>query len=153
MTINPVYSTHHAKKFPIGRQAPYSCHRAPWPTTRWRFASAPATEDTQQNLSVGELLSAESVFNEKEEGQAPAAVATSSTDFYITKENYMLILTRKVGESIVINDDIKVTILGVKGMQVRIGIDAPKDVQVHREEIFKRIQAGSPAPEKHDDSH
>jgi carbon storage regulator len=59
----------------------------------------------------------------------------------------MLILTRKVGE-IVINDDIKVTILGVKGMQVRIGIDAPKDVQVHREEIFKRIQAGSPAPEK-----
>ena len=59
----------------------------------------------------------------------------------------MLILTRKVGESIVINDDIKVTILGVKGMQVRIGIDAPKDVQVHREEIFKRIQAGSPAPD------
>jgi carbon storage regulator len=75
------------------------------------------------------------------------------SDFYITKENYMLILTRKVGESIVINDDIKVTILGVKGMQVRIGIDAPKDVQVHREEIFKRIQAGSPAPEKHDDQH
>jgi carbon storage regulator len=70
---------------------------------------------------------------------------------YTTKENYMLILTRKVGESIVINDDIKVTILGVKGMQVRIGIDAPKDVQVHREEIFKRIQAGSPAPEKHND--
>jgi carbon storage regulator len=64
------------------------------------------------------------------------------------KEPFMLILTRKVGESIVINDDIKVTILGVKGMQVRIGIDAPKDVQVHREEIFKRIQAGSPAPEK-----
>jgi carbon storage regulator len=104
-------------------------------------------------LSVGEFLSAESVFNEKEEGQAPAAVATSPADFYITKENYMLILTRKVGESIVINDDIKVTILGVKGMQVRIGIDAPKDVQVHREEIFKRIQAGSPAPEKHEDSH
>jgi carbon storage regulator len=153
MTINSVYSADDAKKFPIGRQAPYSCHRAPWPTNRWRLASAPATEDTQQNLSVGELLSAESVFNEKEEGQAPAAVATSPTDFYITKEKYMLILTRKVGESIVINDDIKVTILGVKGMQVRIGIDAPKDVQVHREEIFKRIQAGSPAPEKQDDSH
>jgi len=72
---------------------------------------------------------------------------------YNTKEKYMLILTRKVGESIVINDDIKVTILGVKGMQVRIGIDAPKDVQVHREEIFKRIQAGSPAPEKGDEHH
>ncbi len=74
-------------------------------------------------------------------------------DFYIPKENYMLILTRKDGQSIVINDYIKVTIVGVKGMQVRIGIDAPKDVQVHREEIFKRIQAGSPAPEKHDDQH
>ena len=118
-----------------------------------QWGSAPATQDTQQNLSVGEFLSAESVFNEKEEGLAPTAAAISPTDFNITKENYMLILTRKVGESIVINDDIKVTILGVKGMQVRIGIDAPKDVQVHREEIFKRIQAGSPAPEKHDDSH
>ena len=63
----------------------------------------------------------------------------------------MLIITRKVGESILINDAIKVTILGVKGMQVRICIDAPKDVQVHREEIYKRIQAGSPAPEKGDD--
>lgn len=101
----------------------------------------------------GELLSAESVFNEKEEGQAPTAAAFGLTDFYTTKENYMLILTRKVGESIVINDDIKVTILGVKGMQVRIGIDAPKDVQVHREEIFKRIQAGNPAPEKGNEEH
>lgn len=104
-------------------------------------------------MSEGELISPESVFNEKEEGQAPAAVATGLAVYFITKENYMLILTRKVGESIVINDDIKVTILGVKGMQVRIGIDAPKDVQVHREEIFKRIQAGSPAPEKADDHH
>ncbi len=102
-------------------------------------------------MSAGEFLSAESVFNEKEEGQAPAAAVNGRTVFIITKENYMLILTRKVGESIVINDDIKVTILGVKGMQVRIGIDAPKDVQVHREEIFKRIQAGNPAPEKHND--
>jgi carbon storage regulator CsrA len=104
-------------------------------------------------LFAGELLSAESVFNEKEEGQAPTAGQKGPTGFYTTKENYMLILTRKVGESIVINDDIKVTILGVKGMQVRIGIDAPKDVQVHREEIFKRIQAGSPAPEKNDEHH
>lgn len=102
-------------------------------------------------MSAGELLSAESVFNEKEEGQAPTAGHNGPAVFYTTKENYMLILTRKVGESIVIDDDIKVTILGVKGMQVRIGIDAPKDVQVHREEIYKRIQAGSPAPEKGND--
>lgn len=83
----------------------------------------------------------------------PASAGRARKATYVTKEIYMLILTRKVGESIVINDDIKVTILGVKGMQVRIGIDAPKDVQVHREEIFKRIQAGSPAPEKGGDEH
>jgi len=52
----------------------------------------------------------------------------------------MLILTRKVGESINIGDDITITILGVKGNQVRIGIDAPKDVAVHREEIYQRIK-------------
>jgi len=86
-------------------------------------------------------------------GPAPGCSDEHRAALYITKENYMLILTRKVGESIVIDDDIKVTILGVKGMQVRIGIDAPKDVQVHREEIFKRIQAGNPAPEKGDDQH
>lgn len=62
----------------------------------------------------------------------------------------MLILTRKNNESIVINDDIKITILGVKGMQVRIGIDAPKNVQVHREEIYQRIQSGTPAPAKNE---
>ena len=52
----------------------------------------------------------------------------------------MLILTRKVGESINIGDDITITILGVSGQQVRIGINAPKDVAVHREEIYQRIQ-------------
>ncbi|MBP1125219.1 MULTISPECIES: carbon storage regulator CsrA [Pseudomonas] len=60
----------------------------------------------------------------------------------------MLILTRKVGESINIGDDITITILGVSGQQVRIGINAPKDVAVHREEIYKRIQEGLTAPEK-----
>ena len=52
----------------------------------------------------------------------------------------MLILTRRVGETVVIGEDISVTVLGVKGNQIRLGINAPKDVAVHRQEIFDRIQ-------------
>lgn len=52
----------------------------------------------------------------------------------------MLILTRRLGETLMVGDDVTVTVLGVKGNQVRIGVNAPKDVAVHREEIYQRIQ-------------
>lgn len=52
----------------------------------------------------------------------------------------MLILTRRVGETVMIGNDVSVTVLGVKGNQVRVGINAPKNVAVHREEIFERIK-------------
>ena len=53
----------------------------------------------------------------------------------------MLILTRKVGESVLIGDDISITVLSVRGNQVKLGVQAPKEVSVHREEIYQRIQA------------
>jgi carbon storage regulator len=52
----------------------------------------------------------------------------------------MLILTRRVGETVMIGSDVTVTVLGVKGNQVRVGVNAPRDVAVHREEIFERIK-------------
>ena len=58
----------------------------------------------------------------------------------------MLILTRRVGETLMIGDEITVTVLGVKGNQVRVGVNAPRDVALHREEIYQRIQVEDEAP-------
>lgn len=65
----------------------------------------------------------------------------------------MLILTRKMGESLVIGDNITITVLGVKGNQTRLGVDAPRDVAVHREEILNRIQADNPPEEGESDGN
>ena len=53
----------------------------------------------------------------------------------------MLVLTRRVGETLMVGDEVTVSVLGIKGNQIRIGINAPKDVGVHREEIYERIKA------------
>ena len=60
----------------------------------------------------------------------------------------MLILTRRVGETVVIGNDVTVTVLGVKGNQVRLGVNAPREVAVHREEIFERIKREQQSEEK-----
>ena len=66
----------------------------------------------------------------------------------------MLILTRRVGESLMIGDDVNVTVLGIRGNQVRIGVNAPKEIPVHREEIYDRIKreksGDAPADDEYD---
>ncbi len=69
----------------------------------------------------------------------------------------MLILTRRVGETVVIGDNVDITVLGVKGNQVRLGVKAPREVSVHREEIYKRIKGesgkGSSVQTNHNNGH
>ena len=60
----------------------------------------------------------------------------------------MLILTRRINEAVIIRDDVKITVLGINGHQVRIGVDAPRHVPVHREEVYNRIQRGEERPRK-----
>ena len=87
----------------------------------------------------GRELAANAVPVNKNEPATKVARATGQRS-RAEKELAMLILTRRVGETVVIGDNVTVTVLGVKGNQVRLGVNAPREVAVHREEIFERIK-------------
>jgi carbon storage regulator len=79
-------------------------------------------------------------------GQAPSWQAANQDHQWKTDFS-MLILSRNPGQALMVGDDIKLVVLGVNGYQVRIGIEAPKYLDVHREEIYLRIRAGEPKPD------
>jgi carbon storage regulator len=92
---------------------------------------------TQRNGSSTESAAEPQELAENAAAQGLCYISTVTDT---CREDKMLILTRKIGESLMVGEDVTVTVMGVKGNQVRIGIKAPRDVAVHREEIYDRVQ-------------
>ena len=99
------------------------------------------TRASQQQANKGTKTATSASQQQASKAATSASQQQQKLIYADTQGDEMLILTRKPGETIVIDNNIKVTILGVEGKQIRIGIDAPKEVPVHREEIFNKIRA------------